>query len=110
MTLERLFDFISKRQYEFYLGWSVVGQFTALFAFETFAMVFCTKFGIVGYPAMFLYLIAPVLAVIAVVFLGYKMIKTRYAHKYQKYGWDVNEDWVSMKKDIATIKELVENR
>jgi hypothetical protein len=108
IPLQHLFDFYSKRHYEFNLGWSVVGQATSLLAFETFAMVFCDKFGIVGYPAMVLYFGAPAVALIGITFMGYKMIQSGYATKYANYGSNVNSDWVELTNNVKAIRNQLE--
>lgn len=110
IPLDHLFDYYSKRHYEFQLGWGIVGQVSALITFETFAMVFCAKFNITGTPALFLYAGAPIVSVLLVTFLGHKMIHSGYASKYQQYGWNVNEDWVEMKEHIKCIRVLMEGK
>ena len=108
IPLSHLFDYISKRQYEFQSGWQIVGQAAALFTFETFAMVLCSTVGIRGYPSLVIYIIVPITIVFAVTYAGHKMIKSGYAHKYQKYGMDVNVDWKDTVENVKTTRELVE--
>lgn len=110
IRLGHLFDYVSRRQYEFQLAWGVVGQFSALIAFETFAMVFCDKFGIKGTPSLLLYLVTPIVAVICVIWIGNQMIRTGYAHKYQKYGMDVNKDWQDTVGKVDEILKRLEKK
>jgi hypothetical protein len=107
--ISHLFDYYAHRQYEFMLGWQLVGQVSALITFETFAMVFCSKFGIVGLPALVIYAGVPVISVVGIIYLGHEMIRTGYAHKYQQYGMNVNKDWENTVKHIAWIREQMES-
>jgi len=100
---EELLGFISRRQVEFQRGWMMVGQISALITFETFAMVFCTKFGITGTPAFCIYTILPVVAVLGVIVLGWEMNRSGYSHKYLQYDQNQNKDW---KKAIEIIHRL----
>ena len=100
---EELLGFISRRQVEFQRGWMVVGQISALITFETFAMVFCTKFGITGDVALGIYTFVPLAAVFGVTFLGWEMIRSGYAHKYLQYDQNQNKDW---KKAMEVIQRL----
>ena len=108
IPLSHLFDYYSKRHYEFQLGWGLVGQISALITFETFGMIFCDKFGIYGYPALAIYAGIPLFAIISVTFLGHKMIKSGYANKYQQYGANVNKDWESMVKNVEWLRQQKE--
>ena len=107
IPLSHLFGFYSERHYEFQLGWGLVGQLSALITFETFAMVFCDKFGISGTPSLILYAGAPICAVIMVTFLGHKMIQSGYANKYQQYGMNVNTDWKNTVKNVKDILDKI---
>jgi hypothetical protein len=108
--LSHLFDFISHRQTEFQWGWNIVGLTSSVIGFETFAMVFCGKFGIYGYPSLLIYLGIPVLALIGITFLGHNLIKSGYAHKYQQYNANVNQDWVNSVEDIRWIRKELERQ
>lgn len=107
IPLEHLFDFYSKRHYEFMTAWGLVGQVSALLSFETFAIVFCDKFGIFGLPAIALYIASPIAAVVAVTYMGHKMIQSGYADKYQQYAANVNRDWKGIVKNISAIKKAM---
>lgn len=108
IPLGKIAEYVSKRQVEFQTAWSVVGQFSALITFETFALVFCTKFNISGTPALFIYVAAPIIAVITVTYMGNGMIRTGYAHRYQKYGMDVNKDWKETVDKVDKMSECSE--
>lgn len=110
IPLDHLFDYYSKRHYEFQLGWGIVGQAFSLLTFETFAMVFCDKFGITGYPALFMYAVLPIVGVIGVTYTGHKMVTTGYANKYQQYGMNVNKDWENTVKSVKWIHECLEEQ
>jgi hypothetical protein len=103
IPLSHLFDYVSHRQYEFTLGWGIVGQLTSVISFETFAMVFCDKFGIYGWPSLGLYVGVPIIGLLAVTYIGHKMIASGYAHKLQQFSWDVNKDWMNAKENIDEI-------
>jgi hypothetical protein len=105
IPLQHLFSFLSKRQYEFQMAWGVFGQAFTLLTFETFAMVFCDKFGITGYAALFMYAVVPIAGVIAVTYSGHKMVTTGYATKYANYGSNVNSDWVELINNVKTIQK-----
>lgn len=108
IPLSHLFDYYSKRQYEFQMGWSIVGQISALITFETFAMVLCLKLNLTGPPAMAIYIGVPITALVGVTILGHKMIGSGYASKLQQYGMNVNKDWETTVKNICWIKETME--
>jgi hypothetical protein len=105
IPLSHLFDYYSKRHYEFQMGWSIVGQISAFITFETFAMVLCTKLNLTGYPAMAIYAGVPMAALIGVTILGHKMIGSGYASKLQQYGMNVNKDWEGMVQNIKWMRE-----
>ncbi len=109
-NFETLITWFAHRQYEFSMGWSIIGQATQLFTFETFAMMFCDKFGIYGMAAFLFYFAIPVTVVIAVTLLGIKLMRINYAAKYMKYQSDVNPDWEQMCKDTKAIRKMVEER
>lgn len=54
-----------------------------------------------------LYIGAPVLAVLAVTFTGYKMIKSGYADKYQRYSMNVNQDWKNLMDNFEKIQKHI---
>lgn len=108
--IEKLAAFLSRRQVEYQQAWGVVGQVFTLLTFETFAIVFTDKFGITGYPSLLIYVVAPVLAVLFLLYLGNKMIKTEYVHKYQKYGMDQNKDWVRAMETIERLNKYLDER
>lgn len=110
IPLEHLFNYYSKRHYEFQMGWGIVGQVSALITFETFAMIACTKFGITGELALFIYAGVPIVAIIGVTYMGHKMIKSGYAHKYQQYGANVNKDWADTVEKVDKICKLLEEK
>jgi hypothetical protein len=113
IPLSQFFDFYARRQYEFTLGWQTVGQFAQLLTFETFAMVFCDKFSISGIPALLIYIGVPIAAVIAMIYLGHLMIRSGYANKLQKFGWDINEEWAETVSSVRKIAKKMceeENR
>lgn len=110
INLSRFFEFYAQRQNEFYLGWQLVGQSFTIITFETFAIVFCDKFGIVGTPALFIYVVAPIAAIIAVIYLGHKMIRSGYANAYLKANANVNSEWTTLIANVDTLcKELKKN-
>jgi hypothetical protein len=108
IPLDHLFDYYSKRQYEFQMAWGIVGQAFTIISFETFAMVFADKFGITGYPALLLYFGAPIVALVGITFMGYKMIQSGYATKYQQYAANVNKDWENLVGNISYIRYTLE--
>jgi hypothetical protein len=105
IDLSRFFTYYANRQNEFQTGWQLVGQSFTIVTFETFAMVFCDKFGIYGNPALLVYFVAPIAAVVSVVFLGHKMISSGYAHKFQQANMNINQDW---KKHLAESCSMLE--
>lgn len=108
IQLDNLFHYLSKRQYEFQMAWGIFGQAFTIVTFETFAMVFTEKFGITGYPALFLYAIVPIVGIIAVTYAGYKMVTTGYAKHFTKNAANVNQDWIDLLKDVKMIREYIE--
>ena len=106
--LAQFFDFYSKRHYEFNIGWAVVGQATALLSFETFAMIFCEKFGISGTPSLIIYAGLPIFAIVGVTFMGYKMIQSGYATKLSQYSSNVNTDWQDLCANAAYCRKKLE--
>lgn len=108
IPLQHMFHWISLRQYEFQMAWGVFGQAFTLLTFETFAMVFCDKFGITGYPALFMYAILPVMGVIGVTYSGHKMVTTGYAKQFQKNAANINQDWIDLLADVKKIREKIE--
>jgi hypothetical protein len=107
IKLAHFFEYYADRQNEFQTGWQLVGQSFTLITFETFAMVFCDKFGIVGTPALMIYIVAPVAAVLSVIYLGHKMIRSGYASTYLKANANVNADW---KRLVANVEKLCKER
>jgi CMP-N,N'-diacetyllegionaminic acid synthase len=114
VNLSHLFDYYSKRHYEFQQAWGIVGQAFTLISFETFAMVFCDKFSITGYPAMVLYIGFPIFAVLGITYMGYKMIQSGYASAFQQNAANVNPQWVELVTNttantrcIIEMKELL---
>lgn len=108
--LDRIFHYLSKRQYEFQMAWGVFGQAFTIVTFETFAMVFTEKFGITGYPALFLYAVVPIAGIIGVTYVGYKMVTTGYAKQFQKNAANINQDWIDLLEDVKKIREQLEER
>ena len=108
IPLDRFFDFYSTRHYEFQQGWGLVGQGFTLISFETFAMVFCEKFGIYGLLSLVIYTVVPISAIIMVTFLGHKMIQSGYSTKLQQYAANVNKEWGGIVKGISTIEKDLE--
>jgi hypothetical protein len=90
------------------MAWGVFGQAFTIITFETFAMVFADKFGITGYPALFLYAVVPVAGIIGVTYTGHKMVTTGYATKYANYGSNVNSDWVELTNNVKAIRNQLE--
>jgi hypothetical protein len=109
IDLSRFFEFYAHRQNEFQTAWNLVGQSFTLITFETFAIVFCEKFGIVGTPAIMIYVVAPIAAVVCVIYLGHTMIRSGYANVFYKAQQNLNKDWENHLKETAIIcKKLQE--
>lgn len=91
--LDRLTTWIAHRKYEIDASWGYGAYVFQIFSFETFAMVFCEKFGINGTPAIFVYCAIPPLGFIAMILIGQAMIRVKLQEKYSKICNDMNPDW-----------------
>ena len=65
-----IIDWIAWRQYEFNTGWTLMQYLTTFLSFETFAIVFTSKFNITGFLAALIYVVVPPTGVIAGVLFG----------------------------------------
>lgn len=109
MDLDRLGDYIAEKHSYFQIGWGTFGQFFQFFAFESFAILFCEKFGISGYPSLLIYIVAPFAIFLFVILLGETMVITGYQHKYQKKGADFNNEWKEVVQIMKLVKSKIEN-
>ena len=110
IPLEHLFHWFSLRQYEFQMAFGVFGQLTTILSFETFAMLFCAKFGIVGIPAIFIYIFLPILAVIGMTYTGHRMVRSGYASKFQENAANINPEWIQLVKNVDCIKKRLDEQ
>jgi len=94
-----IIDWIAWRKYEFDTAWSYGAYVFQFLSFETFAMVFCDKFGIIGLPAIFIYVIMPPIAMIALVCFGRGLINIKVQEKYAQICQNMNPDWKQFMKE-----------
>lgn len=98
-----IIDWIAWRQYEFNTGWTLMQYLTSFLSFETFAIVFTSKFNITGFLAALVYVVVPPTGVIAGVLFGKFLIHIRYQERYVVICSDMNPDW---KKAMNKLKEV----
>jgi hypothetical protein len=103
--IEPILTFVSRRHNEFAYAMGIIGQVFYIFTFETFAMIFCDKFGISGFPAVFVYIGLPIVGLVGIIAFGNGLIRSGYQNKYNKYSANINEDWVRLCNDVRELKE-----
>ena len=98
---------IADRQVEFQTAWNIDQYVSSILMFESFAMLFCDKFGIYGIWAMLLYLGAPPICFVIVTLQGILMIRSNYQGAYAKAAANINPDWKKALEKIDNINEVV---
>jgi len=93
-TIDKLTTWIAHRKYEVDSSWGYGAYIFQIFSFETFAMVFCDKFGISGATAGFVYCAVPPLGFVGMIITGQIMIRAKLQEKYSKICADQNPDWL----------------
>jgi hypothetical protein len=100
---EPILKYIAQRQTEFQTAWNIFQYIFPIMSFETFAMIFCDKFGIYGTTAILIYIVLPIAGLIGVVISGQILIRSNYQHLFMKNSADLNSDW---KEAVEILREL----
>jgi ligand-binding sensor protein len=74
-------------------------------SFETFAMVFCGKFGIYGMYTILIYIVLPIAGLLGVIISGQILIKSNYQYMFMKNSADLNNDWKEVLEILRELKE-----
>ena len=104
---EWILKYIAQRQTEFQTAWNIFQYIFTIMSFETFAMVFCGKFGIYGVTAILIYVVLPIVGFTGVIISGQILIKSNYQYIFMKNAADINKDW---KEVVDILRELKERK
>jgi hypothetical protein len=104
---EWILKYIAKRQTEFQTAWNIFQYIFPIMSFETFAMLFCDKFGIYGISAILIYIALPIAGFIGVIISGQILIRSNYQYIFMKNSADLNNDW---KEVVEILRELKERK
>jgi hypothetical protein len=104
---EWILKYIAQRQTEFQTAWNIFQYIFPIMSFETFAMLFCDKFGIYGIPAILIYIALPIAGFVGVIISGQILIRSNYQYIFMKNSADLNNDW---KEVVEILRELREKK
>ena len=100
---EQILKYIAQRQTEFQTAWNIFQYVFPIMSFETFAMLFCDKFGIYGTLAILIYIALPIAGFVGVIISGQILIRSNYQYIFMKNSADLNNDW---KEAVEILREL----
>jgi hypothetical protein len=103
---EALLTYVAQRQTDFQTAWNIFQYVFPIISFETFAMVLCGKFGIIGIPAIIIYIVLPIIGLVILVLIGQLLIRSDYQYLVMKKSMDINKDW----KEILERLRRIDNK
>ncbi len=102
---EYILTYVAQRQTDFQTAWNIFQYIFPIISFETFAMILCGKFGIVGVPAILIYIALPIVGLLVLIVIGQILIRSDYQYLVMSKSMNINKEWTEILERLRRIDE-----